>query len=195
MTDFKTIKYYRDTDPTFTAVDAVIEYLRGHPDEARDLAYQYWGEHDPDGEPFDQEFAIDYILNHMSPEDAYWMGVFSERLNDYDLFRLDGYGHFEAIGDEEEYMLDACKEAVDGIVDGDYDVSDELQAIIDLFDDGHRSNNRKSAPKKKPAKKSPAKSQCVKRSGTSKGSSKKPSQSNNRKPRTTSGKKPAPRRR
>ncbi len=209
MTDFNTIKRYRDTDPTYTAEDAVIEYLKGHPGEARDIAYQYWDENCPENEPFDQEFAIDNIIGHMSPEDAYWMGVFSEKLTSFGLFRLDGYGHFEAIDDEEEYMLDACKEAVHDIVlYGGYDVSKELQAIIDLFDededddedDDYRSNNRKSAPKKKPASKAgakkPAKSQCVKRSGNAdKTPAKKTAQSNNRKPRTTSGKKKAPARR
>lgn len=205
MTNFSQIKRHRDTDPTYIVNDAISEYLKGHLDEAKDIAHQYWAEKCPEEEPFDQEFALEHIIGHMSPEDAYWMGVFSEKLNDYDLFCLNGYGHFEAIGDEGEYALETIMEcAVDGIIGGDYEISDELQAIVDLFDDDddddYRSNNRKSASKKKPTskgntKKTPAKSQCVKRPGTSKGNTKRPSQSNNRKPRTTSGKKPAPRRR
>ena len=72
----------------------------------------------------------------------------------------------------------------------DIDYWEIAEGFIQEFEDGNDHVWAKAAPKK-----SPAKSQCVKRSGTSKGSSKKSTQSNNRKPRTTSGKKPAPRRR
>ena len=81
------------------------------------------------------------------------------------------------------------EEIADGFLQ-DYDDGD------DEDDDDYRSNNRKSATKKKPASKAgakkPAKSQCVKRTGTSKAKTpaKKPAQSNNRKPRTTTGKAP-----
>ncbi len=199
MVSIDQIKRYRDTDPTYTVTDAIIEYLSGNPAEAKELAYQYWDRNDPDAIPFDKEFALEEVIGNMAPREAYWMGIFSEPLTDFNLYRLDGYGHFQAIGDEEEYMLDACKEAVDDIADGEYEISDELQDIIDLFDEDSRSNNRKpraSSGKKPVAKnkctKKPAKSQCVKR-GTSNGNAKKPNQSNNRKPRASSGKKPASR--
>ncbi len=178
----KNLEYFkrrRKNDPSYDAPTAIIEYLEENIQEAVLLAYQYWDKNDPDEIPFGMDYALDEIIGNMTPQEAYWMAINSDPLSPHGSYRLDGYGHFEEIEDETEYMLDACREAADDIAGGWYEVSDELQAIIDLFDEDSKSNNRKPAAKKKPASKA--------------------KQSSNRKPRTTTGKapakKPAPRRR
>lgn len=80
------------------------------------------------------------------------------------------------------------------LIDGPYMMDIDYWEIAEGFISGYEYGKDNVWAKETP-KKSPAKSQCVKRSGTSKGNTKKPSQSSNRKPRTTSSKKPTQRRR
>lgn len=187
-------------DPSFEVKHAIVDYLSGNFDEAKEVADQLCDEcfNDPDGKLLSSDEAYE-IIENMTPVDAYWMGRFSCNIDDGFYYRIDGYGHFEEVIEPWDFLKDILYAGWENIVNGEVEISDDLQAVIDLFDDGHRSNNRKSAPKKKPAK-----SQCVKRNASNgKGNTKKPaskaSQSNNRKPRTTTGnapaKKPANRRR
>lgn len=159
-------------DPSFEVKHAIVEYLHGDFDEAKWVADQLCDEcfNDPDGKLLSSDEAYE-IIENMTPVDAYWMGRFSCNIDDGFYYRIDGYGHFEEVIKPWDFLKDILYAGWENIVNGEVEISDDLQAVIDLFDDGHRSNNRKSATKKKPASKA--------------------SQSNNRKPRTTTGKAPA----
>ena len=161
---------------------AVCEYLDKNFDEALDIARQYWYEKDPDGAMLSYDEACDYI-EQMKPLDAFWLGRYSESINPGSWYRFDGYGHLEWVN-EEEYVSDVIEEICEDLPDGEYEISDELQAIIDRFmeDDGRSDNRRsagtrcsgtakRSAPKKKASKPKasagrPKASQC-RRGGTS----------------------------
>ena len=218
--DLEYFRRCRDTDPSYTVRDAIVEYLSGDFDEAVWLANEICELNDDyDRRLLTDDDVYEFIRN-MDPLEAYQEGCCSGDIKSGTYYRIDGYGHFEEVDwDHVECIL------YDGwrrIVNEECDIPDDLQDIIDLFreDDDEddeddddvssmsikRGSSKGKASVKKPATKSncakkPAKSQCVKSSGTSKGkasvkkSASKPKQSNNRKPRTTSGKKPAPRRR
>ncbi len=192
--DLAYFKLCRDTDPTYGVEDAIVEYLHGDFDEAKYLTDQICDECNPDGRLLTYDEAND-VIEDMTPVDAYWMGRFSCNLDSGSYYRIDGYGHFEPVFDPWGYLKDIIYDSWEDIVGGRYDISADLQSVIDVFDeddDDVRSESiKRNAPKKKATGKKPAKSQCVKRSGTSgKKPDQKTSQSKNRKPRTTPAKKP-----
>lgn len=201
--DLEYFRLCRKTDPSYTVENAIMEYLSGDFDEAMEVANQICDLNDDyDSRVLTYDDVMD-IIENMNPVDAFWDGRYSScDINTSGYYYIDGYGHFEAA--DGDHVMNIISDGWEHIVNGECDISDDLQDVIDVFeddddedDDDYRSNNRKSATKKKPASKAgakkPAKSQCVKRTGTSKTKTpaKKPAQSNNRKPRTTSGKAPA----
>ncbi len=183
-------------DPTYEVKHAIVDYLSGDFDEAIEVANQICElDNCYDDKLLSYDEVYDFI-ELMSPVDAFDMGRYSDDITGDGYYRIDGYGHFSRVLKPWDCAKNILYDGFEHIVNGEVEISDELQAVIDLFDEDSRSNNRKSAPRKKPASKAgakrPAKSQCVKRSGNAgKAPAKKTAQSNNRKPRTTSGKKPA----
>lgn len=140
--------YYRRVkreDPSYTARDAVMEYLDEHPDEAAYIADQYWDDN-PDDEMFDQDRIYD-LIDQMKPEEAFRLGCMAdEGIIGADWVRFDGYANLRIVHDPKEYRKDACRDGMRHILDGDYEISDELQEIIDLFSD-RASYNRRPAKK------------------------------------------------
>lgn len=95
------IGYYkrcREMDPSYDLGMAVSEYLLDHPEEAQDLADEYW-----DNNP----------------------------------------GSF---------VKDLVSGALDGMVEGEYNISDDLQGIIDLFTKGSGPVGSKSVKRLRTAK-------------------------------------------
>lgn len=175
--------YYRRVkreDPTFTAGDAVMEYLDEHPDEAADIAAQFW-ENNPDDEMFSSDTMWD-IVDAETPEEAFRLGCMAdEGITGADWVRFDGYGNLRIVSNPKEYRKDACRDGMRHILDGDYEISDDLRAIIDLFRPSGSGNRRpakktasKAAPRKTPSrcvgasKKAPGRKVQSKCAGTSK---------------------------
>lgn len=164
---------------------AVCDYLDKNFDEALDIARQYWYEKDPDSAMLSYDEACDYIET-MKPLDAFWLGRFSDSIDADSWYRFDGYGHLKWVY-AKDYVSDVIEEICEDLPDGEYEISDELQAIIDRFmEEDEGSDNRKSAgtqrakrpgtakPKKQPAKTKttagcrPKASRCIKRGTTAK---------------------------
>lgn len=176
----------RRTDPTFTRRDAVIEYLNSHKDEAEDIARQYWMKNNDDewvmenGEMWDR-------IGSMDPEDAFRLGQMSERVIDADYVRYDGYGNLEdATYTRFDLYRYACEEACDGILDGEYEISKNLEEVIGIWSDPRYEYEgdddevmepyvnycRKSPAKRTDGKKAPAKKSNPKKPASKSGGSK-----------------------
>ena len=132
---------------------------------------------------------------------------------------LDWIDEYVESGMTREDAKDALADAIEDLVEEEYELLDPtdwpplMQQLMDDpcmmdidyweiaegFIDGYEYGKDNVWAQASQCRKKPAKSQCVKRTQSKKSSAKKPAskakQSNNRKPRTTSGKKPAPRRR
>ena len=120
-------------DPSYSEEDAVREYLLNNPKVARDIVYQM----DRDDMPFDYE-TLKEILGSMDPIDTFNLGMMSAdrcSLSD-DYFRLDGYGNVESISEEEfdDWCINLCSWASSDIVDGKYEIPEELSRVIAIWD-------------------------------------------------------------
>lgn len=198
--DLEYFRLCRRTDPTYTMYHAYKEYLSENTDEAEEIAQQYWENNSYD-EVFDG-YALEDYLSGLDPEEAFRAGVFASGYRDdrefnynADHFRFNGYGNIESIEDYDydDIIMDAALDAFDGVSDGDYSISDELEEVLRIFgydggeddDDDVASFNRKSqatknsprkiikkSPVKKAIKKTSAGKTAVRKSAAKKPSSK-----------------------
>lgn len=179
----------RDSDPSYKVDNAIVEYLSKHFEEARWLANQICDLNNDSDRCLLSYSDVYEMVEDMSPIDAYEMGHFSEELSYGDYYYIDGDGFFQITLAPWNHVKDILYDGYEDIVNGEFDISDELQSVIDVFQDDVSSKCIKRTQSKSSAKKPATKSNCAKKPAS------KAKQSNNRKPRTTAGKKPAPRRR
>lgn len=135
-TDMGYFKLVRRTDPTYTAVTAIHEWLYSNPDVAVELAQEVWPEIDPDSCPMDWD-TMETYLKDLSPMDAFFVGRFSVDCDVNDTyFQMDGYGHFRSLNDYGyakacvEFMSDNGYRA---ILNGDVEVPSDLAKVLALW--------------------------------------------------------------
>jgi len=197
--DLEYFRRRRDTDPSYGVQDAIVEYLHGDFDEAKELANQICDlNYDPDGRLLTYDDVLD-IIEYMKPVDAFFMARSSDNVVDFGYYTIDGYGHFKAVYEYWDYLDGIISEGWEYVVNGECDISDDLQSVIDLFegDDG-RSDNRRSAGTKRSgtAKRAAPKKKASKpkaSAGRPKAGKSKTSSSNARPKAGTPGKAPAKR--
>jgi len=186
--DLEYFRLCRRTDPTYTMYHAYKEYLYENSDEAEEIAQQYWENNSYDDEVFDWGYLEEY-LKGIDSEEAFRAGVFAKGYGDdrefnysAPYFRFNGYGNIESIEDYDydDIIMDAALDAFDGVSDGDYSISDELEEVLRIFgyDGGEdddddvpsfnkKSQARKNSPrkivKKKPVAKKPVKKAVAKK--------------------------------
>lgn len=190
----------RRTDPTFTRRDAITEYLNSHDDEAEDIARQYWIKNDDDEWVMDNGEMWDRI-GSMDPEDAFRLGQMSERVIDADYVRYDGYGNLEdATYSRRDLYRYACEEACEGIIDGEYEISKNLEEVIGIWSDPRYEyegddaylgvgENRKPSAKKTGGRKPPVKKNPPKKAASKSGNPKGTASSNRKLPNRYNAKK------
>ncbi len=197
--DLEYFRLCRDTDPTYEVKHAIVEYLHGDFDEARELANELCDDcfNNPDARLLDVDEVYD-LVNLMEPIDAFNMGRLSDDIDTRWYYTIDGQGYFEKVLEPWDYLKGILYDGWKHIVNGEFEISDDLQSVIDVFtEEGGRSNNmrssgskrsgtvRRSAPKKKASKPKassgrPKASQCRRATATKKTT--KPKASANRAP-------------
>ena len=136
---------YRDGDSPHGLSNAIIRYLSTHMGEAFDLADQIC---DANGEPrlltWDECWDI---IGGMDPEDAFCAGMTSDAIGKGHYHTFDG-NSFSTIPDHWAYMKDILYFASEDIARGRYEISKELQAVINAAGRGDfRNCNAKPAGK------------------------------------------------
>lgn len=134
-------KYYLDcrrTDPSYTADDAIKEWLSDNEDVAVGLARQYWVEsEDYDAEPFDWDY-FEEILDSMGAMEAFTRGHFAHDFSFNDPYvMVDGYGNFYTISESE--FVDKCVELAEdsqfreAILEGKLQIPPDMAEIVGIF--------------------------------------------------------------
>ncbi len=188
--DLNYFRRCRDFDPSYKVDNAIVEYLSKHFEEARRLANKICDLNNDSDRCLLSYYDVYGMVEDMSPIDAYEMGHHSDELSCGDYYYTDEDGYFQITLTPWNHVKDILYDGYEDIVNGEFEISDELQSVIDVFQEDVSSKCIKRTQSKKSSAKKPAtKSNCAKKPAS------KAKQSANRKPRTTSGKKPAPRRR
>ncbi len=148
---FDDIEYYRnhrDTDPTYTAYDALNQFLtyNNRFDEALDLANQIWNGDEEEYGPRLLTYGECWdVIYEMEPSDAFRAGAQSDELWKDMFYTYDGQ-RFRWIRDPMAYMRDVFHAAIGDIIDGKYRLSKDLRAVLDSVTKGEfRTCNAKRA--------------------------------------------------
>lgn len=157
ITDMNYFRLVRRTDPTYTAVTAIKEWLHWNPKMSVELAEEIWPDMDPDSFPMDWG-AMESYLRGLDPVDAFYVGYYSHPdCNVYDeYYVIDAYGHFSSMNDAE--YEDACVEFMTdngyhAILDGDYPAPRELAEVLALWGETVRTDNKRPSSKSKSSSK------------------------------------------
>ena len=133
MVDLEYYRRCRDGDPTYYPVDAIIHYLSTRIGEADDLVNQICDDNG-DQRLLTWDDCWD-IIGKMEPDDAFCAGMSSEPLMKGHFHTFDG-DRFRLIPNPWAYMKDIIYFAADDIVRGKYEISKDLQAVIDTVSKG-----------------------------------------------------------
>ena len=150
-TDMDYFRLVRRSDPSYTEVMAIREWMASNPDAAVRLAEEIWSDIDPDSAPMDRD-ELSERLEDMGPLEAFYAGYYSQFGFDPsdDYFTMDEDGRIGSM-DEAGYV-DACVEFMqeDGcraILRGDCSVPEELVEVLSLWDETVRTANRRPSAK------------------------------------------------
>ena len=201
VADMDYYRLVRTTDPSYTARDAIREYLSDNKELAIKIC-EYLGLED-------MPFGFKELKDHLSGMDP--VDILSLRIHCGRPFSFNGYFQFEGDGnlrslDEQEYLSwcfsEAC-EHVDEIIDGLVPIPAEMNRVLDLWRGSpedldvlyNSKPSSKAPPKRKCAPKKTASKASVKKSAQRKVCSTKKAVSKNVKAKGTAKappKKPAP---
>ena len=151
VNDMNYFRLVRSTDPTYTVVAAIKEWLAWNPKTSVKLAEEIWPEIEPDSFPMKWDAMKDY-LRGLDPMDVFYTGYYSypdcDSSDEY--FVMDAYGHFKSMTDVEyeracvKFMID---DGYNPILDGDVPVPRELAEVLALWGNNVRSDNRRLTSK------------------------------------------------
>lgn len=153
ITDMNYFRLVRRTDPTYTAVTAIKEWLYWNPKMSVEFAEEIWPDMDPDSFPMEWD-AMESYLRGLDPMKAFYTGYYSHpdcNCSD-EYYVMDAYGHFSSMNDAE--YVDACVEFMTengyrAILDGDYPAPRELAEVLDLWGETVRTDNKRPSVRSK----------------------------------------------
>ena len=172
VADMGYYRLVRTSDPSYTARDAVREYLS----ENRDVAVRICYDLDLEDMPFDYDLLREY-LSGMDPIDIFSRGVYCKRpfsFNGY--FQFEGDGNLRSLDDREFNswcFTEACEHA-DEIIDGLVPIPAEMNRVLDLWRDPPEDLD--VLYNSKPSSRASPKMKCAPKKTASKASAKKPVQ-------------------